>query len=182
MATSTSVTQQTLVGRVKWFNSSSGFGFITLTDESSGANNGTDIFVHHSSIKVLNEQYRYLVQGEYVEFSLAPTTQGPHQFQAINVSGIKGGKLMCETRREVKADRTNYHDSKQSDSRNAEAHVSRKRPSPNTRPENKVRGQGPREGGEWTYVVKSGRQNTEEPVSKPRRQTSRVKKFNADEN
>jgi len=183
METSTTVTQQTLVGRVKWFNSSSGFGFITLTEESSGVNNGTDIFVHHSSIKVLNEQYRYLVQGEYVEFSLAPTTQGPHQFQAINVSGIKGGKLMCETRREVKAVRTNYHETKQTDSDNVKAPVSRKRPSPKSRPQSKVRGEGPREGGEWTYVVKSGRQNNgEEPVSKPKRQSSRVKKVNAEDN
>ena len=97
MATTSSVTKQTLVGRVKWFNSSSGFGFITITDDSTESLNGTDIFVHHSSISVSYEQYRYLVQGEYVEFSLVPTTQGPHQYQAVNVSGIKGGKLMCET-------------------------------------------------------------------------------------
>ena len=53
-----------LLGRVKWFNNKAGYGFITITD---GTLSGTDVFVHHSSIKLQSEQqYRYLVQGEYV--------------------------------------------------------------------------------------------------------------------
>jgi cold shock CspA family protein len=36
-------------GRVKWFNSKAGYGFITVTD---GPKSGTDVFVHHSAIKV----------------------------------------------------------------------------------------------------------------------------------
>jgi CspA family cold shock protein len=92
-------------GRVKWFNSKSGYGFITITD---GPKSGTDVFVHHSVIKVESEQYKYLVQGEYVEFSLAETTNDNHEFQAVNVCGIKGGKLMCETRRETKVARVQH--------------------------------------------------------------------------
>ena len=42
------------------------------------------------------------MQGEYVEFSLVSTQGGVHEFNAANVSGIKGGKLMCETRLEFK--------------------------------------------------------------------------------
>jgi CspA family cold shock protein len=94
-----------LTGRVKWFNNKTGFGFITVTD---GSNVGSDIFVHHSSINVLSEQYKYLVQGEYVEFVLSSTQGGQHEFQAVNVTGIKGGKLMCETIYEMKLARTNY--------------------------------------------------------------------------
>ena len=52
-------------GRVKWFNSKTGYGFVTVTD---GSKSGTDVFVHHSSVQVEKEQYRYLVQGEYVQF------------------------------------------------------------------------------------------------------------------
>lgn len=89
-------------GRVKWFNNKAGYGFITVTD---GPKSGTDVFVHHSAIKVESEQYKYLVQGEYVEFSLINTTTGGHDFQASEVCGIKGGKLMCETRRETKVSR-----------------------------------------------------------------------------
>jgi CspA family cold shock protein len=98
-----------LTGRVKWFNNKTGFGFITVTD---GSNVGTDIFVHHSSINVLSEQYKYLVQGEYVEFTLCDTPEGKHKFQAGNVKGIKGGQLMCETRREFKVARNNFKEEK----------------------------------------------------------------------
>jgi CspA family cold shock protein len=94
-----------LTGRVKWFNNKSGFGFLTITD---GLSSGLDVFVHHSSIKVNTEQYKYLVQGEYVEFELTETSGGAHKYQASNVKGIKGGSLMCETRRELKVLRNNY--------------------------------------------------------------------------
>lgn len=96
-------------GRVKWFNTKAGYGFITITD---GSKSGTDVFVHHSSINVENEQYRYLVQGEYVEFTLSSVMKGDHEYQAGDVSGIKGGKLMCETRRDVRSARTQYKSSK----------------------------------------------------------------------
>ena len=95
----TSSTANRILGRVKWFNNKAGYGFITVTD---GARSGTDIFIHHSAISVLNQQYKYLVQGEYVEFSLVSTHGGVHEFNACDVSGIKGGKLMCETRLEFK--------------------------------------------------------------------------------
>ena len=93
-----------LIGRVKWFNNKAGYGFITVTD---GERSGSDIFVHHSAISVENQQYKYLVQGEYVEFSEVVATSGPHQHQAANVLGVRGGKLMCETRREFKIARSN---------------------------------------------------------------------------
>jgi cold shock CspA family protein len=94
-----------LTGRVKWFNNQAGFGFITVTD---GPRAGSDIFVHHSGVRVVSEQYKYLVQGEYVQFGLTATNGGQHEFQANDVSGINGGKLMCETRREFKQARTSY--------------------------------------------------------------------------
>ena len=95
-----------LLGRVKWFNNKAGYGFITITD---GTLSGTDVFVHHSSIKLQSEQqYRYLVQGEYVEFSVCKIEGGKHEFQSSNVTGIKSGKLMCETRREIKIAVNNY--------------------------------------------------------------------------
>jgi CspA family cold shock protein len=86
-------------GRVKWFNNKAGYGFITVTD---GPKSGSDVFVHHSSIKVVSEQYKYLVQGEYVEFTLSTVAGDKHECQATDVSGIKGGKLMCETRNETR--------------------------------------------------------------------------------
>jgi len=94
-----------LTGRVKWFNNKTGYGFITITD---GEKSGTDVFVHHSAINVSNQQYKYLVQGEYIEFNLINVENSTHECQAADVGGIKGGKLMCETRNEFKIARNNY--------------------------------------------------------------------------
>ena len=84
-----------LTGRVKWFNTKAGYGFITVCE---GDHNGKDIFVHYTSIHVDNSQYKYLVQGEYVDFSLIKPENSDHEYHAVEVSGIKGGNLMCETR------------------------------------------------------------------------------------
>jgi CspA family cold shock protein len=96
-----------LIGRVKWFNNKAGYGFVTITD---GEKSGSDIFVHHSAINVSNQQYKYLVQGEYIEFSLVNVENSTYECQAADVGGIKGGKLMCETRHEFKLARNNYRD------------------------------------------------------------------------
>jgi cold shock CspA family protein len=94
-----------LIGRVKWFNNKTGYGFVTVTD---GEKSGSDIFVHHSAINVTNQQYKYLVQGEYIEFNLISVENSSHECQAADVGGIKGGKLMCETRNEFKIAKNNY--------------------------------------------------------------------------
>jgi hypothetical protein len=93
--TTTSSSDVRQIGQVKWFNNKAGYGFITVSD---GSNKGKDIFAHYSTISVGDTQYKYLVQGEYVEFDLIPSTNESHEFQSVNITGIKGGHLMCETR------------------------------------------------------------------------------------
>jgi len=90
-----SSTTERRVGQVKWFNNKAGYGFITITE------NGVqkDIFTHYSTIQVANSQYKYLIQGEYVEFDLVDSTNDSHEIQAVNVTGINRGPLMCETRK-----------------------------------------------------------------------------------
>jgi cold shock CspA family protein len=109
MATATACDRK-LAGCVKWFNMKTGFGFLTVVQSVCGSDLkvGSEIFVHHSNVKVAEEQYRFLVQGEYVEFGLSSVSSGDHECQASDVSGIKGGKLMCETRHELVATRTSY--------------------------------------------------------------------------
>jgi CspA family cold shock protein len=110
---SVSETNERLLGRVKWFNNKAGYGFITVTD---GSCSGNDVFVHHSSINSSAEgQYKYLVQGEYVEFSISKIDGGKHEYQSSNVTGIKGNKLMYETRREIKESVQNYRMTKKQD-------------------------------------------------------------------
>jgi len=62
-----------LKGKVKWFNSTKGFGFIT-TEE------GKDVFVHFSAIKM--DGYKSLEENEEVEFDVVDGEKGP---QAANV-------------------------------------------------------------------------------------------------
>jgi cold shock protein len=107
-------TGEHLVGRVKWFNTKAGYGFITVTD---GPFSGNDIFVHHSAINVVSQQYKYLVQGEYVEFDLGKVADSKHEWNALHVVGIRNGKLMCETRHETKLAKNEYRSTKQSDSK-----------------------------------------------------------------
>ena len=88
-------------GRVKWFNNASGYGFITATD---GDKSGQDVFVHHSALKTDEQQYKYLVAGEYVEFEWSGIEgKEDHKWQATNIKGVGGGKLMCETHKEQRS-------------------------------------------------------------------------------
>jgi CspA family cold shock protein len=61
-------------GKVKWFNDAKGWGFIQADD-------GTDVFVHHSDI--LGDGYKTLDEGEQVSFEVA---QGPKGLKASNVA------------------------------------------------------------------------------------------------
>lgn len=63
-------------GKVKWFDSKKGYGFIT-------PENGKDVFVHHTAIK--KEGYRTLEEGEEVEFDIV---QGPKGEQAAHVTKL----------------------------------------------------------------------------------------------
>ena len=61
-------------GKVKWFNESKGFGFITGDD-------GKDVFVHYSSIE--GNGFKTLAEGDSVTFEVENGPKGP---KAINVN------------------------------------------------------------------------------------------------
>lgn len=63
-----------IIGTVKWFNGSKGYGFI----EREG---GKDVFVHFSAIQA--EGFKNLNEGQKVEFTVE---QGPKGPQASNVT------------------------------------------------------------------------------------------------
>jgi len=100
-------------GRVKWFNAKGGYGFVTLLG-ADGLQSGRgaprrEVFVHHSGLKVGSEQFRYLVEGEYVELEVRETEgKGDKKYQGVEVRGIGGGPLMCETRNESSASASEY--------------------------------------------------------------------------
>jgi cold shock CspA family protein len=104
-------TASATTGCVKWFNNKAGYGFITVTDSTTSASR--DIFVHHTAIQVGQSQYKYLVQGEYVELTITPVNNDKHEIQVNEVRGVNGGKLMCETRNEMRGIRDEHHQQKQ---------------------------------------------------------------------
>lgn len=106
------VETERFTGRVKWFNKRAGYGFITQT---SCDNSGKDVFVHHSSIVVSKEQFRYLVDGEYVTFSVGPlndVSESKYLTHAIDVYGVDDGLLMCETNNTQKKSKTHHKNRK----------------------------------------------------------------------
>ena len=62
-----------MTGKVKWFNASKGYGFITGDD-------GKEVFVHFSAI--VADGYKTLDEGATVEYEVNEGEQGP---QAVNV-------------------------------------------------------------------------------------------------
>jgi CspA family cold shock protein len=165
-----------LTGRVKWFNNKAGYGFVTITD---GDRTGTDIFVHHSAICVSNQQYKYLVQGEYIEFGLLKVENSTHEYQAAEVGGIKGGKLMCETRREYKMARTAYKTTQSGDEVEVTEPV--KMPRQTKAPRQSAESKEDTDGKSWSVVGKNSKQVVQQssaPSQKPVRGRGRPPRTN----
>ena len=76
---------------VKWFNSRYGYGFITEI------NTENDYFAHQSQLEPSENCYKTLYQGEYVECEVSKD-DNTGKLQANHITGIGGGKLMCEHR------------------------------------------------------------------------------------
>ena len=89
-----------LIGICKWFNNKLGFGFITLIEDENGNKTERDIFCHYTGICPTNSKFHTLLKGEYVSFSIE---KGKNGDQAVNIRGIRGGPLMCDTPHNVAA-------------------------------------------------------------------------------
>ncbi|CAF0712997.1 unnamed protein product [Brachionus calyciflorus] len=81
-----------ITGTVKWFNRTKGFGFITRDDTKE------DIFSHHTSIKPVSLNQRYLnrplilIDQEKVQFDVV---KAPNGLEAANIVG-KNGYLVLD--------------------------------------------------------------------------------------
>jgi CspA family cold shock protein len=61
-------------GKVKWFDSTKGFGFITPSDGSK------DVFAHHTAIQ--GDGYKSLDENQEVTYDVTEGAKGP---QATNI-------------------------------------------------------------------------------------------------
>lgn len=69
-----------MVGKVKWFDSKKGYGFI-LNDE------GDEIFVHFTAI--IKEGFKALTEGQQVEYEIGEGVKGR---QAVDVKVVERNK------------------------------------------------------------------------------------------
>ena len=88
-------TEETFIGRIKWFNNKKGFGFL------SNCETNEDVFVHHTGIKLGEEAlnssvniFKTVIEGEYVSYQKKMDKE--QRSVAKNVTGIMGGPLLCE--------------------------------------------------------------------------------------
>lgn len=66
-----------MTGKVKWFDSKKGYGFIT-------GENGKEIFVHFSGI--VTDGFKSLNEGQAVSFEVGSGSKGE---QAVNVTVVE---------------------------------------------------------------------------------------------
>jgi cold shock CspA family protein len=89
-------------GRVAWFSSKKGFGFITPLKTVEGheklVEDKTDVFLHYSNVKMKNAQFVNLFRREIVEFDLV-WNEGKKSFIATNITGPWGEDLMMDEKK-----------------------------------------------------------------------------------
>ena len=104
--TTVSTSSERVLGLVKWFQG--GFGFVTNFDTKE------DVFVHHTSVTTTVDCWKMLYPGEYVYFSVGTMEDG--KSQAVNVTGVRGGPLRCETLALLRQERDEYNRENRTDS------------------------------------------------------------------
>eukprot|EP00286_Rhodomonas_abbreviata_P028867 CAMPEP_0181312990 /NCGR_PEP_ID=MMETSP1101-20121128/13999_1 /TAXON_ID=46948 /ORGANISM="Rhodomonas abbreviata, Strain Caron Lab Isolate" /LENGTH=110 /DNA_ID=CAMNT_0023419893 /DNA_START=90 /DNA_END=422 /DNA_ORIENTATION=- len=80
------------VGRVKFFDATKGFGFITPDD-----GNTDDVFVHFSAIQI--DGYKVLNEDEHVEFTVQIDEERGGKLFASDVTGVDGNALLGSVNR-----------------------------------------------------------------------------------
>ena len=92
------VNEQHCTAVVKWFNNDKGYGFLVDQD-------GQDVFVHQTNL--LMDGYRYLIEGQEVEYLPVTSDRGPSSAEVVPLGDaesmvmvpldpVLAAKVLCE--------------------------------------------------------------------------------------
>jgi len=85
------LSNDSMIGIVKWFSIDLRYGFITILDD--GVYKNKDIFVHRNFLST-DLKFKCLFKGEYVSLNICKNN---NKIQCTNVKGINNGLLLCES-------------------------------------------------------------------------------------
>lgn len=124
--------EKNIIGKVKWFNSRLGYGFITRDD------NKTDLFIHITEI--VNPSHKKfnkgLVKGESVQFDIV---QGRKGMEAVNLTGPNGEPVKGYARKNKKKRKKNKKVNEIPENKNENANLHQNIPKENNKKPNENR-------------------------------------------
>ena len=89
------MTENTEVGKVKFFDHKKGYGFIEVINPESKYVN-TEHFIHYSEIKC-DSNFKKVIPGEIVSMTVAPKEGEEGKTVCKNVCGLFGSKLLIDS-------------------------------------------------------------------------------------
>ena len=89
------MTENTEVGKVKFFDHKKGYGFVEVINPES-KHVGTEHFLHYSEIKC-NSNFKKVIPGEIVSLTVAPKEGENGKTVCKNVCGLYGSKLLIDS-------------------------------------------------------------------------------------
>ena len=89
------MTENTEVGKVKFFDHKKGYGFVEVINPES-KHVGTEHFLHYSEIKC-NSNFKKVIPGEIVSLTVAPKEDEDGKTVCKNVCGLYGSQLLIDS-------------------------------------------------------------------------------------
>ena len=110
------MTENTEIGKVKFFDHKKGYGFIEVINPESKYV-GTEHFLHYSEIKC-DSNFKKVIPGEIVSLSITPKEDEEGKTLCKNVTGLFGSKLLIDSEQYIYRIRSKNNNNKQNDEEN----------------------------------------------------------------
>jgi len=88
------MTENSVVGKVQWFDHKKGYGFVKVISPGSD-HTDSEVFLHFSEIKC-QSNFKKVFPGEVVSLSVEKKPDDESKFICTNVSGLHGSELLID--------------------------------------------------------------------------------------